>query len=197
MDFRQQARKVIERSEELESLLQRADVLSDRARMADLSREHKGLLDTVAKAREYLSLLSEAEEWGRAEADPSDPELQKLAREESLRLKERLPRLEEELRILFIPKDPNDERGVILEIRAGTGGDEASIFAGDLFRMYKYFIEGRGWRLVVVSESEGTAGGFKEIVCEVASAGAYGVLKYESGVHRVQRVPETEAQGRV
>ena len=109
----------------------------------------------------------------------------------------RAPALEGELRILFIPKDPNDERNAVLEIRAGTGGDEASIFAGDLFRMYKYYVESRGWRLTVASESEGTAGGFKEIMCEVEGRGVYGVLKYESGVHRVQRVPATETQGRV
>ncbi|HLP41880.1 MAG TPA: peptide chain release factor 1, partial [Fibrobacteria bacterium] len=197
MDFKQQARKVIERSEELEHQLQNPDILSDKSRMAETSRLHKSLAQTVEKAREYLALLAERAEWEKAAADPSDAELQQLAQDEVKRLAEAVPALEAELRILFIPKDPNDERGAILEIRAGTGGDEASIFAGDLYRMYRYYIESRGWRITVVSESEGTAGGYKEIMCEVDSSGAYGVLKYESGVHRVQRVPATEAQGRV
>ena len=197
MEFAQQARKVIERSEELESLLQRPEIAGDRPRMTELSRLHKSLSATVAKAREYLVLLADIAEWDKAAADPSDPEMQKLAQEEFDRLQAGLPAVEEELRILFIPKDPNDDRDVILEIRAGTGGDEASIFAGDLYRMYKYFIESRGWRLTLISASEGTVGGFKEIVCEVEGEGVYGVLKYESGVHRVQRVPDTETQGRV
>ncbi len=197
MDFKQQARKVIERSEELESQLQKPDILSDKSRMAELSRLHKSLSDTVEKAKEYLALLAESEEWEKACGDPSDPELQKLAQEEVMRLRETIPPIEDELRILFIPKDPNDERNAVLEIRAGTGGDEASIFAGDLYRMYKYYIESRGWKLTAVSESEGTVGGFKEIMCEVEGRGVYGILKYESGVHRVQRVPATEAQGRV
>jgi peptide chain release factor 1 len=197
MDFKQQARKVIERSEELEHQLQNPDILSDKGRMAELSRLHKSLSDTVIKAKEYLALLGDIDEWEKAARDPSDAELQKLAEDEVRRLKEAVPPVEAELRILFIPKDPNDERNAVLEIRAGTGGDEASIFAGDLFRMYKYYIEARGWRLTVVSESEGTAGGFKEIMCEVEGRGVYGILKYESGVHRVQRVPATEAQGRV
>ena len=197
MDITAQARKVIERSEELESQLQKPDILSDRARMTELSRLHKSLAETVAKSREYLGLLAETREWEKAAADSADPEMQKLAREELARLAPEAPAREQELRVLFIPKDPNDQRSAILEIRAGTGGDEASIFAGDLLRMYKYYIEAQGWRFTMISESEGTAGGFKEVVCEVDGAGAYGVLKYESGVHRVQRVPETEAQGRV
>jgi peptide chain release factor 1 len=197
MDFKQQARKVIERSEELEHQLQNPDILSDKSRMAELSRLHKSLGDTVEKAKEYLALLAEQDEWQKASQDGSDPEMQAMAQDEVKRLKEVLPAVEGELRILFIPKDPNDERNAVLEIRAGTGGDEASIFAGDLFRMYKYYIEARGWRLTVVSESEGTVGGYKEIMCEVEGKGVYGILKYESGVHRVQRVPATEAQGRV
>jgi peptide chain release factor 1 len=197
MDFRDQTRKVIERSEELESQLQRPDILSDMARMTELSRLHKGLAETVVKAKEYLALLADIAEWEKAEADPSDPELQALAQEELKKLRERVPAVEQELRFLFIPKDPNDARGAILEIRAGTGGDEASIFAGELYRMYKYFIDSRGWKSTLLSASEGTVGGYKEVICEVEGNGVYGVLKYESGVHRVQRVPETEAQGRV
>ena len=166
-------------------------------RMTELSRLHKGLAETVIKAREYLTVMADISEWQKAESDSSDSELQALAFDELKKLREILPALEQELRILFIPKDPNDSRGAILEIRAGTGGDEASIFCGDLYRMYKYYIDSRGWKCTLLSSSEGTVGGFKEIICEVEGNGVYGVLKYESGVHRVQRVPETEAQGRV
>ncbi len=197
MDYKQQAQKVIERSEEMESQLQRPDILSDMKRMTEISRTHKGLAESVLKAREYLSLLADVAEWERAAGDPSDAELQQLAVDELKKLRERVPAVENELRILFIPKDPNDQRSAILEIRAGTGGDEASIFAGDLYRMYKYYIDSRGWKSTLLSESEGTVGGFKEVFLEVLGDGVYGTLKYESGVHRVQRVPETEAQGRV
>ncbi len=197
MDYFSQAQKVIERSEETEAQLQRPEILSDLARMTELNRLHKGLAETVAKAREYVSLLADQAEWEKAAADGSDAEMQALAVDELKALREKIPAVEEKLKFLFIPKDPNDERNVILEIRAGTGGDEASIFAGDLWRMYKYYIENRRWKVSVVSESEGTVGGFKELVAEVTGDGVYGVLKYESGVHRVQRVPETEAQGRV
>jgi peptide chain release factor 1 len=197
MDFRDQTRKVIERSEELESQLQHPNILSDMARMTELGKLHKGLAETVAKAKEYHALFADIAEWEKGEADVSDPELQTLAHEELKKLREKIPLLEQELRFLFIPKDPNDSRGAILEIRAGTGGDEASIFVGDLYRMYKYYIDSRGWKCTLLSSSEGTVGGFKEVICEVEGNGVYGVLKYESGVHRVQRVPETEAQGRV
>lgn len=197
MDFRDQTRKVIERSEELESQLQRPDILSDMTRMTELGRLHKGLAETVVKAKEYLALFTEIDEWKKAESDTSDSELQALAADELKKLREKIPALEQELRFLFIPKDPNDSRGAILEIRAGTGGDEASIFAGEMYRMYKYYLDSRGWKCVLLSASEGTVGGYKEIICEIDSVGVYGVLKYESGVHRVQRVPLTETQGRV
>ena len=197
MDYQEQARKVIERSEEMESLLQRPDILSDMKRMTEISRTHKGLAESVIKAKEYLDLVAELAEWERAVEDTSDAEKQQMAFGEVGRLRERVPVVENELRILFIPKDPNDQRSAIMEIRAGTGGDEASIFAGDLYRMYKYYIESRRWKATLLSENEGTAGGFKEVFLEVTGDGVYGTLKYESGVHRVQRVPETEAQGRV
>jgi len=197
MDFKDQSRKVIERSEELESLLQRQDILSDMKRMTELSRLHKSLAETVIKAKEYLSLTSELNDWEKASLDSSDAEMQSLAVEELKTLREKIPEIEQELRFLFIPKDPNDERNAIMEIRAGTGGDEASIFAGDLYRMYKYYMEARGWKANLLSASEGTMGGFKEIILEVEGQNVYGSLKYESGVHRVQRVPATETQGRV
>jgi len=123
--------------------------------------------------------------------------LQALAQSEVKRLEGFLPELEKDLKFLFVPKDPADERGAILEIRAGTGGDEASLFVGDLYRMYQYYIASHGWQMSLISCSEGTVGGFKEIIAEIPHEGAYGVLKYESGVHRVQRVPDTETQGRV
>ncbi len=197
MNMQEQARKAIERSEEIESLLGNPEVLGDRARMTELNRVHKGLGEVVEKAREYLRVVAELKDWEGAAADASDKELQALAQDELEGLRARLETFEEELRILFIPKDPNDSRNAVLEIRAGTGGDEASIFAGDLYRMYKYYIESKGWRLTEVDANEGTAGGFKEVICEVEGDGVYGILKYESGVHRVQRVPATETQGRV
>jgi peptide chain release factor 1 len=197
VDYKTQAQKVIERSEEMESLLQRPEILSDMKRMTEISRTHKGLAETVVKSKEYLSLLADLAEWEKAASDGSDREMQDLAQTELKAIRERVPKVEDELRFLFIPKDPNDLRSAILEIRAGTGGDEASIFAGDLYRMYKYYIDSKGWKSTLLSESEGTAGGFKEVYLEVMGEGVYGTLKYESGVHRVQRVPATEAQGRV
>jgi peptide chain release factor 1 len=195
MDLRAQARKAIERFEEIEHTLQSPDL--DLARVAELSKQHKGLQETVEAARGYLELLGDLENWRKAAADNSDAELQAMAQNEAKAIEESLPAREQELSLLFIPKDPADERSAVLEIRAGTGGDEASLFAGDLYRMYEYYAASRGWRFTVVSASEGTVGGFKEIVAEVEGDGVYGVLKYESGVHRVQRVPDTETQGRV
>lgn len=126
-----------------------------------------------------------------------DEEMRDMAKEEVSMLEEEIPRLEEEIKLLLIPADPQDEKNAILEIRAGAGGDEASIFAGDLFRMYSKYAERRGWKIEINSQNEGTSGGFKELICKVSGTGVYGVLKYESGVHRVQRVPQTETQGRV
>src|SRR5690606_13153779 len=145
----------------------------------------------------YLERLDDLENWRKAAFDGSDAELQAMAREELARIEAELPAEEQALRFLLVPKDPADERSAVLESRAGTGGDEASLFAGGLYRMYEYYAGTRGWRLTVVSASEGTVGGYKEIVAEVEGDGVYGVLKHESGVHRVQRVPDTETQGRV
>jgi peptide chain release factor 1 len=197
MDLRDQARKTIERYQEIEGQLQSPAVLADQGKVRDLSKQHKDLQEPVEKSRAYLDLLNDLENWRKAAFDNSDPEMQEMGREETSRIEAELPAFEQALSFLFIPKDPADERGVVLEIRAGTGGDEASLFAGDLFRMYQYYAGMRGWRLEVLSESEGTAGGFKEVLAEVTGDGVYGVLKYESGVHRVQRVPDTETQGRV
>ncbi len=197
MDLQEQATKALERLREIESKLQSPEFLADMPKVAELSRQHKALQAISIKSREYLDQMRELDEWRKAARDHSDLELQKLGQEEVARLEPLILQLEQELKFLLIPKDPTDERGVILEIRAGTGGDEASIFAGDLFRMYQRYLESRGWRLNMVSCSEGTMGGYKEISAEVEAEGAYGILKYESGVHRVQRVPDTETQGRV
>jgi peptide chain release factor 1 len=197
MDLRQQAQKAIERFGEIEHKLQSPETLSDQAKVRDLSKQHKDLQETVERSRAYLELLGDLENWRKAMNDSSDAELQAMAREEAKRIEESLPETEQALSFLFIPKDPADGRGAVLEIRAGTGGDEASLFAGDLFRMYQYYCEARGWRVETLSASEGTAGGYKEVLAEVTGDGVYGILKYESGVHRVQRVPDTETQGRV
>jgi peptide chain release factor 1 len=195
MDLAAQSRKAIERFEEIEHKLQSPAL--DMAQVRDLSKQHKDLQETVRTAREYLEMQADLENWRKAAADGSDAELQAMAQEEAKSLEESLPAREQALALLFIPKDPADERSAVLEIRAGTGGDEASLFAGDLYRMYEYYAASRGWRFTPVSASEGTAGGFKEAIVEVEGDGVYGVLKYESGVHRVQRVPDTETQGRV
>lgn len=197
MDLTVQARKLIERSEEIESTLQRPDQFEDMQKMVTLNRQLKDLSDGVEKAQVYLEAQRDLADWKRASQDGSDAEMQAMAQDEVVRLEELLPTLEQNLKFALIPKDKTDDRNAILEIRAGTGGDEASIFAGDLFRMYRYFCEGRGWRFTVLDENEGTVGGYKEVVAEITGNGVYGVMKYESGVHRVQRVPDTEAQGRV
>jgi peptide chain release factor 1 len=165
--------------------------------MTELNRLHKSLADRVAKSREYLAALSDMREWEKAAADPADSELQALARAESSALRERIPALEEQLKFLFIPKDPNDERNAILEIRAGTGGDEAGLFVADLWRMYSRYAERHNLRIDQVELSENSAGGFKEISGRVSGREVYAKLKYERGVHRVQRVPATESQGRI
>jgi peptide chain release factor 1 len=197
MELKAQALKALERYAEIEHKLQSPAVLGDQAKVRELSKQHRDMQDLVEAARKYLERSSDLENWRVAANDGSDPELQAMAREERDKIEAELPAEEQALRFLFIPKEPADERSAVLEIRAGTGGDEASLFAGDLFRMYEYYAGTRGWRLVVLSESEGTVGGFKEIVAEVTGDGVYGVLKHESGVHRVQRVPDTETQGRV
>jgi peptide chain release factor 1 len=151
----------------------------------------------VEKGDEYAQCINHLKEAKEILVNEKDEELKEMARGEIAPLEERIEQLENDIRFLMVPSDPEDVRHAIMEIRAGTGGDEASIFAGDLFRMYTRYCEGRGWKIEVVDFNEGTTGGYKEIVFNVLAEGAYGVLKYESGVHRVQRVPLTETQGRV
>ncbi|EAH6289108.1 peptide chain release factor 1 [Campylobacter coli] len=184
----------LKRFEELNSLLSSSDIISDISKMTALSKEQKNLEPIILKAKEYLKTLDSIEE---NKTLLNDAELGELAKEELKNLEELKPKLEEELKILLLPKDPNDERNIFLEIRAGTGGDEASLFVGDLVKAYARYAENRGYKLEIVSSSEGSVGGFKEIIMLVKGAGAFSRLKYEGGTHRVQRVPQTESQGRI
>ncbi|EAJ9231199.1 peptide chain release factor 1 [Campylobacter coli] len=184
----------LKRFEELNSLLSSSDIISDISKMTALSKEQKNLEPIVLKAKEYLKTLDSIEE---NKTLLNDAELRELAKEELKNLEELKPKLEEELKILLLPKDPNDERNIFLEIRAGTGGDEASLFVGDLVKAYARYAENRGYKLEIVSSSEGSVGGFKEIIMLVKGAGAFSRLKYEGGTHRIQRVPQTESQGRI
>ncbi len=185
------------RFEEVSTLITDPGVIADQQRYVRLTKEYKELEDLMAARKEYANLLGNLEESKNILLTETDPEMKEMAREEVAECERRLPGLEEEIKLMLVPKDPEDAKNAILEIRGGTGGDEAALFAGDLFRMYTKYCETKGWKLEVSSASEGAAGGFKEIVCSVTGVDVYGVLKYESGVHRVQRVPATETQGRV
>lgn len=189
--------QVEERYEEIAEKLSSPEVIKDRALFQKLSKEHKELTEVVATFRAYRKAKEELQGSQDIIDAAEDPELVETAQEEVRMLSGELEGLEQRMRILLIPKDPNDDKNVIMEIRAGAGGDEAGIFAGDLFRMYSRYVEGRKWRMEVLSSSEAPAGGYKEIICMVSGVGAYSRLKYEKGVHRVQRVPKTEAQGRI
>ena len=185
------------RFEEVSTLITDPSVIADQQRYVRLTKEYKELEDLMAARKEYAALLTSLDECKQLIVNEQDPELKEMAREELAAAEQRLPQLEEEIKLMLVPKDPEDGKNAILEIRGGTGGDEAALFAGDLFRMYTKYCERKGWHLEVSSASEGAAGGFKEIICSVTGADVYGTLKYESGVHRVQRVPATETQGRV
>ena len=166
-------------------------------RYVQLNREYKELEPVISAGEKYRKLVGEYEMAKDIISNEKDEDLKELARESLAEVEPQLPKMEEEIKLLLIPKDPQDSKNAIVEIRGGTGGDESAIFAGDQFRMYSKYIERKGWRMEVTSQSEGAAGGFKEIIFKVMGEGVYGVLKYESGVHRVQRVPQTETQGRV
>lgn len=187
---------LVARFEEVSTLITDPSVIAYQKRYVKLTKEYKELGDIMKARGEYLQCLAGLEE-AKAMMNESDPEMKEMAREEAAACEARIPELEEEIKLLLIPADPQDDRNAILEIRGGTGGDEAAIFAGDLFRMYSKYCERKGWKLEVSSASEGASGGFKEIICSVTGDKVYGTLKYESGVHRVQRVPATETQGRV
>lgn len=187
---------LVERFDEVQALLGEPSVISDQEKFRNLSREFSQLEDVVQGFRQYqqaqANLLAAEEMLNEDDADMRD-----MAQEEIKAAKNEIDALEKTLQVLLLPRDPNDERNCFVEVRAGTGGDEAAIFAGDLFRMYSRFAERQGWRVEVVSANEGEHGGFKEVIASVSGNGPYGVLKFESGGHRVQRVPETESQGRI
>jgi peptide chain release factor 1 len=185
------------RFEEVSTLITDPAVISDMKRYVRLTKEYKDLEKLVGATRHYRDLLNNINEAKELLDTEKDPEMREMAKEELDSAQEELPRLEEEIKLLLIPADPEDSKNAILEIRGGTGGDEAAIFAGDLYKMYTKYCESKGWNVAVTSFSEGAAGGFKEIIMAVSGEGVYGILKYESGVHRVQRVPATETQGRV
>jgi peptide chain release factor 1 len=188
---------VKQRFDEVSDLIIQPDIVTDQKKYVQLNKEYKDLKVIMDRRRRYLELkdlLQEAEEILAQGADPEMAEMAKLQLEEA---REALPTLEEEIKMLLIPKDPEDAKDVVMEILAGTGGDEASIFSGDLYRMYTKYCESRGWKTHVLDFSEGTSGGYKEIQFEVTGEDVYGTLKFEAGVHRVQRVPQTETQGRV
>jgi peptide chain release factor 1 len=189
--------KIEERFRELEAELIKPDATKDMARFRKLSKEHNDLRETVAVIAEYKKASCDLAEHRQIVKTGEDPDLLDLAKAEIPELEQRVEALTRSLRALLVPKDPNDGKAVIMEIRAGTGGEEAAIFAGDLFRMYTRFAERRGWKTDLMNSSASDKGGFKEIIFLVDGAGAYGDLKYENGVHRVQRVPVTEAQGRI
>lgn len=185
------------RFEEVSTLITDPNVIGDQKRYVRLTKEYKELEDLMAARKEYANLLSNLEESKDMLLNETDAEMKDMAREEVAECEKRIPELEERIKLMLVPKDPEDAKNAILEIRGGTGGDEAALFAGDLFRMYSKYCERKGWKLEVSSASEGAAGGFKEIVCSITGTDVYGTMKYESGVHRVQRVPATETQGRV
>ncbi len=188
---------VKQRFDEVSDLIIQPEVIADQKRYIELNREYKDLSALIEKRKDYLKLSQRLKEAEEIISDGSDPEMSDMAKEELEEVKSKLPALEETIRFMLIPKDPEDAKNVVMELRAGTGGDEASIFAGDLYRMYTKYCERKGWKVSVVDLSEGTSGGFKEIIIEVSGTEVYGTLKFESGVHRVQRVPQTETQGRV
>jgi len=188
---------VKERFEEVGRLITQPEIIADMERYIKLNKEYKDLEPLVEAYKEYKNVISNIESAKSILNEEKDPELREMAKAELEELNEKLPGMEEEIKMLLLPADPEDEKNAIIEIRAGTGGDEASIFAGDLFRMYSKYFDERKWKIEINSFTEGTVGGYKEIVFTVIGIGVYGVMKYESGVHRVQRVPQTEAQGRV
>ncbi|MDR2622745.1 MAG: peptide chain release factor 1 [Dysgonamonadaceae bacterium] len=185
------------RFKEITTLITDPDVISDMKRYVKLNKEYRDLEKIVTARNEYENLLTGIEEAKSILENESDSELREIAKEELDVNTERLPQLEEEIKLLLVPTDPQDGKNAIVEIRGGTGGDEAAIFAGDLFKMYSRYIESKAWQMEITNISEGTSGGYKEIIFTISGENVYGTMKYESGVHRVQRVPQTETQGRV
>ena len=186
-----------QRFDEVSDLIIQPDIISDQQRYVQLNKEYKDLRLLMDKRAEYITLHDNLQEAEEIISDGSDAEMVEMAKMQYEEAKEAIPPLEEEIKYLLIPKDPEDGKNAVMEIRAGTGGDEAGIFAGDLFRMYTKYCESKGWKTSVVDFNEGSSGGYKEIQFEISGEDVYGTLKFEAGVHRVQRVPQTETQGRV
>ncbi|HVD98162.1 MAG TPA: peptide chain release factor 1 [Cytophagaceae bacterium] len=186
-----------ERFEEVSELLIQPDIISDMKRYSSLNKEYRDLEKIVIEYKKYMDILSNIETSKNVISTEKDPEFRDMAKAELDELMPQKEAMEELIKEMLIPKDPNDSKNIVLEIRGGAGGDEASIFAGDLYRMYQRFAERMGWRMETIDFTEGSAGGYKEIICSVSGEDVYGKMKYESGVHRVQRVPNTETQGRV
>jgi peptide chain release factor 1 len=188
---------VFSRFQEVETLLSSPEIVSDRKRFTQLNKEYKSLQPVVAAYHRYKHLTEEYAEAREILKNEKDKELKELALESVAQAEQEMPALEEEIRLLLLPQDPEDSKKAVIEIRGGSGGDEAALFAGDLVRMYQRFCDKKGWRTNMVDAVEGTMGGYSKVVMEVDAEDSYGILKYESGVHRVQRVPATESQGRV
>jgi peptide chain release factor 1 len=196
MQFEQKLKQLEARFQELTDQMADPAVISDGERYRKIAKEQSEIGEVVGKYREWKRLDS-ALAQARGMLQEKDPELREMAQEEVAHLEPEITALEEEIRVLLLPKDPNDEKNVVLEIRAGTGGDEATLFAGEMFRMYSRYAESQGWKMEITSSSESSVGGLKEVIALVTGNKVYSKLKYESGVHRVQRVPVTEQQGRV
>lgn len=188
---------VKQRFDEVNDLIIQPEVISDQKRYIELNKEYKDLKGLMAQRERYIELTNNIQEAQEIISDGSDPEMTEMAKMQLDESKEELAATEEKIRMMLVPKDPEDAKNVVMEIRAGTGGDEASIFAGDLYKMYTKYVESKGWKSTIVDFNEGTSGGFKEMIFEVSGEDVYGTLKFEAGVHRVQRVPQTETQGRV
>ena len=188
---------IVPRFEEVGTLITDPSVIADQKRYVQLTKEYKNLEDIMNARQRYINALKGIDEAKQLLETEEDADMKEMAREELSANERLIPELEEEIKLLLIPADPEDSKNVTLEIRGGTGGDEAALFAGDLFRMYSKYCETKGWHLTVSSFSEGASGGYKEIVANITGENVYGTMKYESGVHRVQRVPATETQGRV
>lgn len=186
-----------QRFDEVNDLIIQPKIIADQKRYIELTKEYKELKALMAERETYLELSNNISEAEEIIADGKDAEMVEMAKMQLEEAKEKMPKLEEKIRMMLVPKDPEDSKNAVIEVRAGTGGDEASIFAGDIYKMLTKYCENRGWKVDTVDFSEGTNGGFKEIQFEVSGDDVYGTLKYEAGVHRVQRVPQTETQGRV
>jgi peptide chain release factor 1 len=197
MELLDKLRDIQRRFMDLEGQLGDPSVVADMKRFVKINRDYRGLEPVVKASKEYENVIENIASSKKILSTEKDSDFVDMAKMELEELDGRKAEIEEELRVLMLPEDPEDEKNIVLEIRAGAGGDEASIFAGDLYRMYMKYIEGKKWKTTLLVENEGTAGGYKEVNVKVEGEGVYGIMKYESGVHRVQRVPQTESQGRV